>query len=306
LRLTMASYDLAQKLHLGEALANAGLDVPGAWAAVRDFASSTWSTITEPFTSAWGSLAQSYGGAAVDEIENFSLAELKQELMQETAKFVSNAFGQQVADIFFTQTVNQQTGEEVTTLSEGFSTALSVIMWVYTIYVIVNVLVHMIWKCEQQEFELSARKQMHDCTFVGTYCAESTPLGCIEIKQAYCCYNSPLAQIVMSGAAPQLGLSLGDPQAPNCVGLTIAQMTELDWSKIDLDQWYGLLAANGQIPNSPTGFDTGYALENVTKNSYAQGPTPNAPERIQNEVSAAQNFDQAREKARQDLWNSAK
>lgn len=305
LRLTMASYDLAQKLHLGEELANAGLDVPGAWSAIQDFASSTWSTITEPFTSAWGSLAQSYGGAAVDEIENFSLAELKQELMQETAKFVSNAFGQQVADIFFTQTVNQETGEEVTTLSEGFSTALSVIMWVYTIYVIVNVLVHMIWKCEQSEFELSARRQMHDCTFIGSYCAESTPIGCIETKQAYCCYNSPLAQIVMTGADSQLGLTLGTPQAPLCTGLTIAQLSQLDWSKIDLEQWFALLSTNGQIPNSQDTFNTQYALENVTKNPYADGPTPNAPERIQNEVNAAANFDQAREQARQELWSNA-
>jgi conjugal transfer mating pair stabilization protein TraN len=298
----MASYDLAQKLHLGETLANAGLDVPGAWAAVRDFASSTWSTITQPFTSAWGSLTQSYGDVAVDQIESFSLDQLKQELLQETAKFVSDVFGDQVAGLFFSTSTNEA-GEQVTTLSEGFSTALSVIMWVYTIYVIVNVLVHIIWKCEQQEFELAARRQMHDCTFVGSYCAQSF-LGCIETEQVYCCYNSPLAQIVMSGADPQLGLTLGTPQSPNCAGLTIAQLTQIDWSKIDLNQWYALLAANGQIPNSPPEFETKYALDTVTQAPWAPTPTPNAPERIQNEVNAAQNFDQARAKARQDLWNS--
>jgi conjugal transfer mating pair stabilization protein TraN len=306
LRLTMASYDLAQKLHLGQTLANAGLDVPGAWAAIRNYVSSTWSTITQPFSSAWASLTQSYGGATVQQIEGFSLHALEQQMMGETYQFVSNVFGQDVAQLFFTQTTNAETGETVTALSDTFATALSVIMWVYTIYVIVTVLINLIWKCEEEEFELAAQREMHDCTRIGSYCAESTPFGCIETKDSYCCYHSPLAQIVMTGAAPQLGLSLGTARAPNCTGLTIAQISSLDWSKIDLDQWYALLAANGQIPNSPTSFGTQYALENVTRNPYANFPAPNAPERIQAEVDAASNFDQAREQARQALWSNAR
>jgi conjugal transfer mating pair stabilization protein TraN len=178
-------------------------------------------------------------------------------------------------------------------------------MWVYTIYVIVNILINIIWKCEEQEFELAARRELHECTRIGTYCAQGTPLGCIETKDSYCCYNSPLAQIVMTGAEPQLGLTLGTAQTPNCTGLTIAQLASLDWSKIDLNQWYALLAANGQIPNAPTAFDSQYALENVTRNPYANFPAPNGPERIQMEVDAASNFDQAREKAREALWSNA-
>ncbi|MFL6600811.1 MAG: conjugal transfer mating pair stabilization protein TraN [Steroidobacteraceae bacterium] len=304
LRLTMASYDLAQKMHLGEMLANAGLNVPGAWAAIRSYLSSTWSTITQPFSSAWASLTQSYGGAAVEEIEGFSLSALKEKMMEETAQFVSDTFGPQVASLFFTQTTNQA-GETVTTLSDGFATALSVVMWVYTIYVIVNILISIIWKCEEQEFELAARRELHECTRIGSYCAQNSPLGCIETEDSYCCYNSPLAQIVMTGAQPQLGLTLGTAQAPDCTGLTIAQLTSLDWSKIDLDQWYALLAANGQIPNAPAAFDSQYALENVTRNPYANFPAPNGPERIQMEVDAASNFDQAREKAREALWSNA-
>ncbi len=304
LQLTLASYDLAKKLHLGQTLANAGLNVPGAWNAVRNFASETWSTITRPFTSAWGSLTQSYGGAAVEAIESFSLDALKQEMMNATAEFVAETFGPEVASMFFSQTGTDAAGEAVYGLSETFATALNVIMWVYTIYLIVNILIDIIWACEEQEFVLAARREMLACTRVGSYCASDTPFGCIETRDAYCCYSSPLARIVMEGAAPQFSFDYGTPELPNCQGLTIAQVAALDWAQIDLDQWYGILASNGAIPNDAAGFDTDYALENVTRNQNARFPAPSAPDRIRSEVDAGQFFDEAREKVREDLWDS--
>lgn len=305
LKLTMASYDLAQKLQLGERLANAGLNVPGAWAAVRNFAAESWRTITQPFTSAWGSLAQSYGGAAVDAIESLSLEALKQEMTKATAEFVADTFGNGVAELFFSGTTNEATGEFVAdgALSETFGAVLNVIMWVYAIYLILNILIDIIWACEEEEFLLASRREMLACTRVGTYCATDSVFGCIETRDAFCCYNSPLARIVMEGANVQFSLDLGTPEQPNCQGLTIAQVAALNWDEIDLDQWYGILAANGVIPDSAGSFDNRYALENVTRNQTARTPAPNAPERIQAEVDAAQYFDEAREQVREDLWD---
>jgi conjugal transfer mating pair stabilization protein TraN len=304
----MATYDLAKKLEVGTRLAQAGLNVPGAWAAVRNWVTSSWSTITQPFTSAWGSLVQSYGGAAVDAIEDFSLEALEKEMTTATANFVADLFGPEVAGLFFGGTTDAATGEFVAdgTLSEGFATALNFIMWVYTIYIIVNILINIIWKCEQSEFMLAARREMMACTRIGTYCKSDSVFGCIEKRDAYCCYNSPLSRIVMEGAAPQLGLTLGDPQTPDCHGLTLAQVAQLDWSQIDLQQWYGIIAANGLVPATPEEFEAKYSLDNVTRNPYSQTPAPSAPERTQAEVDAAQFFDEATKKVRGDLWDAAR
>jgi conjugal transfer mating pair stabilization protein TraN len=304
LQLTLASYDLAQKMQLGEMLASTGLNTPGAWNAVRNYATQTWSAITRPFTSAWGSLAQSYGGAAVDALESFSVDALKQEMMSATAEFVAETFGQEVASMFFTQTGTNAAGEAVYGLSETFATALNVIMWVYTIYLVLNILIDIIWACEEEEFVLAARREMLACTHVGTYCASDSVFGCIETRDAFCCYDSPLARIVMDGAAPQLALDHGTPEQPNCQGLTLAQVSDLNWDQIDLEQWYGILAGNGVIPNGAE-FNTDYALENVTRNQKARAQAPNAPERIEAEIDAAQFFDEAREKIREDLWDGA-
>lgn len=302
LQLTMASYDLAKKLHLGQTLANAGLNVPGAWNAVRNYASSSLSSITQPFTSAWGSLAQSYGGASVEAIESLSVEALKQEMKNATAEFIRDRLGDEVANMFF-QPTTDAAGNAV--LSEGFATALNVVMWIYTIYLIVNILIDIIWACEEEEFLLAARREMNACIRVGTYCASDSAFGCIETRDAYCCYTSPLARIVMEGAAPQFNLDTGTPEAPDCAGLTIAQVAALDWSQIDLGQWYAILAENGIIPNDTATFDSDYALENVTRNQTAREPAPNTAERIQDEVDAAQYFDEAWEHVREDLWDSA-
>ncbi len=46
-----------------------------------------------------------------------------------------------------------------------------------------------------------------------------------------CCYNSMLSRVIMQQAYPQLGI---DPVASNCVGLSIKQIQQLDFDKIDL------------------------------------------------------------------------
>lgn len=305
LQLTMATYDLAKKLQLGESLSNMGLNVAGAWSAVRGYATQTWRTIMQPFASAWSSLAQSYAGASVDALENFTIDALKQELTEVTAEFVTETFGPEVAEMFFSQTVNEA-GETIVQLSETFSSALSVVMWAYTIYAIVNILIDIVWACEEDEFILAARREMHTCTHIGSYCKSDSPFGCIETRDVWCCYNSPLARIVMEGATPQLDRDYGTPEDPRCEGLTISQAAGIDWSKVNLDKWYAILAVNGVIPVDAAGFDHDYALDEVTRNSRSRLAAPNASERIQSEVDYAEHFEEAREHVREQLWSESK
>lgn len=302
LQLSLASYDLAKKIRLGEGLAGAGLDVPGAWSAIADFGSATFPRITKPFTSAWGSLTQSYGGATLEAIESFSLEELKATMVSAVGEFVANSFGAEVAGLFFDPVLD--TGGEVIgyTLNSAVGTALSVIMWAYTIYTIINILAHIIWECEEEEFILGARRELQSCHRVGSYCADDTILGCIERRDAYCCYNSPFARIVQQSARPQLGLDFGDPMAPTCDGFTVAELSGLDWDQIDLEEWYGILAANGVIPDARPEFEAEFSLENATRNEWAVLPAPHGGERIQERIDAA-GMDEARERVRGDLWD---
>jgi conjugal transfer mating pair stabilization protein TraN len=122
-------------------------------------------------------------------------------------------------------------------------------MTAYMIYSVVMILIRILWTCEQDEFELGAKRELRACHDVGSYCDDKVLGLCIEKRKAYCCYNTPLARIVNQQAYPQLGRSWGDPEEPDCSGLTLDELQRLDWSHIDLSEWLAILHEAGQFPN---------------------------------------------------------
>ncbi len=58
-----------------------------------------------------------------------------------------------------------------------------------------------------------------------------------------------MARIINEQAYPQLGRSWGDPEYPNCSGLSLQELERLDWSRIDLSEWLAILSQAGQFPS---------------------------------------------------------
>ncbi|MDX3998507.1 conjugal transfer protein TraN [Pseudomonas aeruginosa] len=136
---------------------------------------------------------------------------------------------------------------------------VNIIGWVYMVYVIVDLLINIIWECEQKEFELGAKKETRQCHFVGSYCASEALGSCVEKREAYCCFGSVVARIIQESAREQLGLGWGDVKSPTCEGITPAQMAQMDWSRVDLSEWIGMLNLAGRLPTANT-----VSLEDVT------------------------------------------
>jgi conjugal transfer mating pair stabilization protein TraN len=88
-----------------------------------------------------------------------------------------------------------------------------------------------------EETILSLKRGANLCVPLGSYCSSDHWYGCTETTQSYCCYNSKLAKIINVQGKAQLGLSLGSPQSPNCVGFTTAQMSSLDLSAMDFSEF---------------------------------------------------------------------
>lgn len=76
-----------------------------------------------------------------------------------------------------------------------------------------------------------------NCHYVGSYCAEKWLGVCVQKKKTYCCFSSPLARIIHEYGRPQLGISWGKPESPNCRGFTPEEFQKLDFSKIDFSEW---------------------------------------------------------------------
>ena len=154
--------------------------------------------------------------------------------------------------------------------------ALSVIGWVYAAYTIGKMVIGLVTKCDNDEFELQSHIMQKNCDYVGGYCAEKIPLiGCVKHKSAYCCFTSPLSRILNKQI--KFGLNhcyrlwpnanpacaFGNPHNPNCSAITLNQLEQVDWTEIDMTEWLELLKASNALSS-----------ENITLNKIADNALP--------------------------------
>ena len=95
----------------------------------------------------------------------------------------------------------------------------------------------------------------------------STPFGCVETRQSYCCFNSLLAKIINDAGGPQLGRAAAD-----CTGFTMAEFARVDLSKVDFSPFVAQIMANVHMPsvagNTAT---TQSSIQNQLSNYYTKG-----------------------------------
>lgn len=272
--LTVATqtYKLANTPMVAEALANMGVD--SAW---MQAGQSPVSMVTQPVMSGLASLGRDFGwdgltkfaeDALKDEVTkdatSTGVSAFQQTLMNYTRDFLANNFPE-LANAIFGETANQ-TGNAA--LSEGASQAanmLSSLMSAYSIYSIIRLIGHLLYKCSDEENQLGVGLGTKSCTYIGEYCSvprkkwEVGGVSCHEIKKSYCCYTSPLARIIMEQARAQLG-GYGDIKAPNCAGLTPSELATLNWNQIDLSEWVGMLQEQGLLPKGATDAQAMYGM----------------------------------------------
>lgn len=104
-------------------------------------------------------------------------------------------------------------------------------------------------QCDQQDQETALLADSEYCVYLGTYCAEKWPLvGCVQRNQSYCCFNSKLAKMIQEqGRAqiPSMG-GFGSARSPSCRGFTMEEFQALDFTRIDLSDYYADLRTKGQ------------------------------------------------------------
>jgi conjugal transfer mating pair stabilization protein TraN len=137
----------------------------------RQPVASAWSEVTRSFTSMANNLMGKSAAEATDAAARLSL----DAFMQETAKRVAEIFGEAAANTLFTVNGgaafvggNLQAG----TIQLGglVGTALSWMMTAYMIYSIAVILIQLIWTCEEEEFELEAKRELRSGHDAGSYC----------------------------------------------------------------------------------------------------------------------------------------
>jgi conjugal transfer mating pair stabilization protein TraN len=98
-------------------------------------------------------------------------------------------------------------------------------------------------QCDNAELTTAMRNSVGLCHFVGSYKEDFSTK-----QQVYCCYISRLARIVNEQGKAQLKKSWGDSKNPTCSGFTPDELSRLDFSKMDLSEFYAEIVH--KMPNT--------------------------------------------------------
>lgn len=223
--------------------------VKSAYTYFRDPVVSSFQQSTGPLTSYVESITGTYDAVVqgAEQILN-QLGEKVKEMMIEALKeiglegagegAVSAGAGQAVGNSTATTTGG---GTAAGGLGAALGSVITFVGWVYLVYQIAMIIIQIIYECTKEELTLGVDRELKKCSYVGTYCASKILGMCAETRDSYCCYPSPLGRIIVEQGTKQLGRDQGTAKAPQCDGLTIAEIDQIDWDQMDLSEWVGML-----------------------------------------------------------------
>lgn len=227
-----------------------GQATKGAYTALRDPVTNVWqSYFTEPLTSAADSLVGNFSGgvsaSAGERASEFSLDivldKVKEQMMQMAYDMLPEGLANMIFDVSASGVVQGLSDQASQTLN-----FLSNVMAVYAAYQIIKLALTLLTACEEEEMDMGTKLAQRVCFKRGDkYCNKDFLGVCYQRRQDYCCYNSILARVVMEQATPLLNKDVSQ-----CQGLTQSELSNLDWNRINLDEWVALLIDSGEIPST--------------------------------------------------------
>lgn len=227
-------------------LAKNNYAIGSSYASMKGVVVDSFTEITKPFAGGFDSISSSVG--AVKDSINKVMTDIGTKIDELFSKVFGNLAGEAGGQL------GGEAGKSVaaTFMETGAGQALQFISTVYTIYSVTMLVIKIIFQCTKDELELTVKRQLKSCTHLGSYCHTKILGVCIEKRESYCCYSSPLSRIIQEQVKPQLGLSNGSPKNPQCEGLPIERFSEVNWDSINLDEWLGILQETGNWPSLDT------------------------------------------------------
>lgn len=151
------------------------------------------------------------------------------------------------------------------TLATTQNLAIAFNPWTLAIAVVMYIAISMM-SCSAGEGKLAMKEGASLCKTIGTWCSACIRVlgkcvSCIERTTGKCCFNSRLARMINEQGRAQLGIGWGNPRNPACAGFTVAQLQRLDFSRMDLTEFYASIvptlpdaaaSRNAAVQRAPT------------------------------------------------------
>ncbi len=127
--------------------------------------------------------------------------------------------------------------------------------------VVIIMIVEDLSSCSNEEQLLAEHRGASLSVYEDETCSSRLAGSCVQWTDRYCSYNSVLAKIINTQGKAQLGLSSSD-----CSGMTLDQVTSIDFSKIDFSEFTATISAQAtnHMPSSAA-ITAAYAPVQATK-----------------------------------------
>lgn len=100
--------------------------------------------------------------------------------------------------------------------------------------------------CPPEGVVTAIKKKSKQCVLIGEKCTTKILGSCVQKAEVHCCFNSLMATLVQKGGRQQLGMDFGTVDNPNCRGFTPEEFQSIDFSKINLTDYYAEIQARAQ------------------------------------------------------------
>lgn len=104
--------------------------------------------------------------------------------------------------------------------------------------------------CSLQEKELKLKRKNKQCRRIGTYCSRKVLGLCVEKTTTFCCFGSSFLRTLQEQARDQIRLGWGSTESPVCRGLTVEELSKVDFSKLDLREIFQEISARYKQPQN--------------------------------------------------------
>ena len=105
--------------------------------------------------------------------------------------------------------------------------------------------------CDSDEQALGKAKAKKVTVSVGERCDRQVLGACIQKSQVYCVFQGKLARIIQEqGRRDQLGVKFGSGNSPNCRGITIPELQQINFDLINFSDFYEDLMKNQKVPDT--------------------------------------------------------
>ncbi len=122
--------------------------------------------------------------------------------------------------------------------------------YVFAATVAFTIVLQELVSCDQSEQLLGMHKGQNLSIQISEECRSKVLGSCVEWEEGWCSYNGVIGKVLGTQGRRQFGLSLDQ----SCEGISVKQMQQLDWSKLDLRELEGQVTsqATKNIPNPST------------------------------------------------------